>query len=102
MWEHGPTKFSTLSADELKGMLAAAPSHPRLQAAHQADLEEDFMLLASLPTEFDWRSASPACMSPVQDQGTTCGSCYAFSSAAMLAERYCIAYNQLEAPTLST
>ena len=63
--------------------------------------EEERSLIASLPEEFDWREARPECISDVQAQGS-CGSCYAFASAAMLAERNCISKGLTSAEVLST
>lgn len=50
-------------------------------------------LSSYLPEEFDWRNVSGQnFVSPVRDQGE-CGSCYAFSSLAMLESRLRIATN---------
>ena len=39
--------------------------------------------------EFNWRDKSPECIGPIEDQGN-CGSCWAFSSSGLLADRFCI------------
>ncbi|GFY38191.1 dipeptidyl peptidase 1 [Trichonephila inaurata madagascariensis] len=50
-------------------------------------------LFDSLPQEFDWRNVSGVnYVSPIRDQGG-CGSCYAFSSMAMLESRLRIQTN---------
>ena len=53
-----------------------------------------------LPSDFDWRQAKPHCLSPVQKQGS-CGSCYAFSTASMVADRHCIKTGGAHADALS-
>jgi C1A family cysteine protease len=54
--------------------------------------DADFQREASLPTSFDARTKWPSCVFPVRNQ-QSCGSCWAFSSSAMLEDRYCIASN---------
>lgn len=39
--------------------------------------------------EFNWHDKMPSCVGPIEDQGT-CGSCWAFSSSGLLADRFCI------------
>lgn len=39
---------------------------------------------------FDWREENPDCIQDIRDQGR-CGSCWAFSAAETLEDRYCIA-----------
>lgn len=42
-----------------------------------------------LPDNFSWREKMPECLGPIEDQGE-CGSCWAFSSSGLLADRFCI------------
>ena len=64
LWERGETKFSIMTTDELRKMLApgAVPLHPLLRSAAG---DEDKQIVASLPNEFDWRTERPECMSAV-------------------------------------
>ena len=39
--------------------------------------------------EFNWLDKSHNCIGPIEDQGN-CGSCWAFSSSGLLADRFCI------------
>jgi hypothetical protein len=55
---------------------------------------------ASIPTSFDWRTKNPACIGAVRSQ-LTCGSCWAFSSTSVLADRACIANKALAGAVLS-
>ena len=57
--------------------------------AQESEDEDDARIVAEMPTQFDWREERPECISEVQAQAS-CGSCYAFASAAMLAERSCL------------
>eukprot|EP00762_Andalucia_godoyi_P005116 ANDGO_03951.mRNA.1 Cathepsin B-like CP3 len=57
-------------------------------------------LLASLPSSFDYRSAHPHCVQYVMDQGD-CSSCWAFSAATSLSDRFCIAGNMTSPMFLS-
>ena len=43
----------------------------------------------TMPKSFDSRTQWPNCTSEIRDQGY-CGSCWAFSSAGFLTDRYCI------------
>lgn len=45
--------------------------------------------LLGLPLYFDARTEWPGCIGAVKDQAS-CGSCYAFSAASMLEDRFCI------------
>ena len=42
-----------------------------------------------LPVNFSWRDKTPTCMGEIQDQGE-CGSCWAFTAAGLLSDRFCI------------
>ena len=95
LWQRGTTKFTVMDESVLKQMLAPAhdtkgdlilkkADHPKLTASL-----EDQQIEANVPSFFDWRLSRSECISAVQAQGE-CGSCYAFASAAMLAERDCI------------
>ena len=46
----------------------------------------------TLPTSFDARTEWNSCIHGIRDQGS-CGSCWAFSSAALLEDRFCIHSN---------
>lgn len=44
---------------------------------------------AAIPNSFDARDEWPNCIHGIRNQGN-CGACWAFSSAAMLEDRFCI------------
>ena len=83
----------------MMGHIPLPQSHPMIRQAHEEFSEDEDK--EPLPSEFSWAESRPECISPIQDQGS-CGSCYAFSSAAMLAERHCITQNLDSAQLLST
>jgi len=41
---------------------------------------------------FNWLDKMPECIGEIEDQGE-CGACWAFSSAGLLADRFCIHSN---------
>lgn len=45
--------------------------------------------LQTIPTAFDSRTEWGTCIHPIRNQ-ESCGSCWAFASANMLADRFCI------------
>ena len=51
-----------------------------------AEIEE---IPSDLPRFWSWREQRPECMGPIENQGD-CGACWAFSSAGLLADRFCI------------
>ncbi|KAG2378884.1 hypothetical protein C9374_008032 [Naegleria lovaniensis] len=53
-----------------------------------------------LPASFDARTAWPRCVLPIRDQ-QSCGACWAFSSAYVLAQRLCVATGAKSYVTLS-
>ncbi len=48
------------------------------------------LLLESVPTNFDARTAFPGCVHDIRDQ-QQCGSCWAFAGSEVLSDRFCIA-----------
>jgi len=61
---------------------------------------DDHSGVEDLPTEFDSRKQWPKCAKEVRDQ-QHCGSCWAFSGAEVLTDRFCIASNGQIKETLS-
>nr|XP_033776468.1 cathepsin L1-like [Geotrypetes seraphini]XP_033776469.1 cathepsin L1-like [Geotrypetes seraphini]XP_033776471.1 cathepsin L1-like [Geotrypetes seraphini]XP_033776472.1 cathepsin L1-like [Geotrypetes seraphini] len=47
----------------------------------------------NIPEEVDWRKEN--CVNPVRNQGSYCGSCWAFATVAAIESRYCIKYKEL-------
>ncbi len=63
---------------------------------------EQLQQAAPTPESFDWRNVNGTnYVSPVRNQGK-CGSCYAFSSMAMLESRIRVLTNNRKKPVLST
>ncbi|KAM4748968.1 cathepsin L-like proteinase [Rhinophrynus dorsalis] len=46
-----------------------------------------------IPPNVDWRKSN--CVTPVKNQGTLCGSCWAFSTVGVIESRYCIKKHKL-------
>ncbi|CDW72069.1 cathepsin b [Stylonychia lemnae] len=57
-------------------------------------------IMNRLPYDLDNRKRYPDCVNPIRDQ-MKCGSCWAFSSTNMLAERICVATKGAKKPILS-
>ncbi|MEE6516430.1 hypothetical protein FKM82_025878, partial [Ascaphus truei] len=47
----------------------------------------------NIPEEVDWRKSK--CMNPVKNQGSFCGSCWAFATVGVIETRYCIKKKEL-------
>jgi len=100
-WKAGVnTRFANLTSTEAKRLLGVLPGKrpfvPRLGAA---DVDP-----ASLPTDFDARTAFTKCstiISQIRDQGP-CGSCWAFGGASAMSDRLCISTNGAVQVPLST
>ncbi|CAH8533455.1 unnamed protein product [Heterobilharzia americana] len=90
---------SLKSAGNVKSTL----SRPHSMLGRRTATEKVLSLTRNLPVEFDWVSPPEGLKSPVtpvRDQGS-CGSCYAFASAAALEARIRLASNFTEQPILS-
>ena len=54
--------------------------------------DDEFVTDDDLPRNFSWREKMPECLGHIEDQGD-CGSCWAFTSAGLLSDRFCIHTN---------
>lgn len=79
------SKFSNWTIGEIKGMLGThitnMNSIPGVDATHYA---------TDLPQNFSAFDKWPECQNPILDQAH-CGSCWAFSAAETLSDRFCVA-----------
>ncbi|KAM4677020.1 cathepsin K-like [Discoglossus pictus] len=48
---------------------------------------------ANIPEHVDWRDSK--CVSPARNQGSLCGSCWAFATVGVIESRYCIKNDEL-------
>ena len=65
-------------------------THRVKQASPSSDASSDDKY--DLPANFSWRDKFPSCLGSIEDQGE-CGSCWAFTSAGLLSDRFCIHTN---------
>lgn len=99
---HLGTSPASLGVDMLKSVAGSAMDvfHKFTSAAglSSKDKESTFHLKATgdaydesseFPESFSWRTKMPECIGPIEDQGE-CGSCWAFTSAGLLSDRFCI------------
>lgn len=90
------------STEELVRMAGGKKSRLASRPKPKEVDEETKRRAAALPEEFDWRNVDGVnYVSPVRDQGS-CGSCYIFSSMALLEARLRIATNNSERTVFST
>lgn len=84
-WQAGETSVSRLSKEERKKRLGLLEADlPERQRAAVASEGGTAPLLAETPASLDWRAANGMnYVSPVKNQGS-CGSCWAFATAAAL------------------
>ena len=82
-----PTELKNKIADMTNGFLQKQPAHPKVKSEE----EEDTIIRGDtrLPALYDIRKAYPECIAPVHDQ-KLCGAQWAFASAGMLSDRFCI------------
>lgn len=85
---YGVTKYADLSSEEF---LSKYANYVPLEHNNVANYTSS--LTASVPDKFDWTEVDGV-VNPVQDQGS-CGSCWAFGSAAALESAYAINHNIL-------
>ncbi|CAH8558955.1 unnamed protein product [Heterobilharzia americana] len=99
-------ELSKYTINELRnraGNVKSTLSRPHSMLSRRTATEKVLSLTRNLPVEFDWVSPPEGLKSPVtpvRDQGS-CGSCYAFASAAALEARIRLASNFTEQPILS-
>ena len=77
------------------GLKGSALEHHLQQASDALEVEasaDDWGLSSGIPASFSWREKMPECLGPIENQGE-CGACWAFASAGLLADRFCIHSN---------
>ncbi|XP_061433200.1 dipeptidyl peptidase 1-like [Lethenteron reissneri] len=94
--------YDGLSLGELTRRAGGRASRIHGRPKSSVVTEETRRLASTLPTSWDWRNVNGInYVSPIRNQGS-CGSCYSFSSMAMLEARIRILTNASQAPILST
>jgi len=82
LYQKGINKFTDMTRAELKSFRGYNSRMHRsmLGSPDQPCVDGQSLSSGALPTSVDWRTAKPAVVSPVKDQGS-CGSCWAFATA---------------------
>ncbi|KAE8617475.1 hypothetical protein XENTR_v10009085 [Xenopus tropicalis] len=66
---------------------------PREKSLNPVKAESYSYTSITIPKEVDWRKSN--CVTPVKNQGTFCGSCWAFATVGVMESRYCIRTKEL-------
>lgn len=86
-----PARFQNQTIAQVKRMMGTwMPGHPSYREPET--IKTEVTLGATVPTDFDVRTAFPQCsniVGHVRDQ-SSCGSCWAFGSTEAFNDRYCI------------
>ncbi|KAL9652553.1 hypothetical protein ABK040_000123 [Willaertia magna] len=76
---------------DIRGLFGARLSSPIVDNKEVNGIVDENIVKA-VPSSFDSRTQWPTCIHPIRNQ-QQCGSCWAFSASAALADRFCIASN---------
>jgi cathepsin L len=96
MYQKGINKFTDMTRSELKAFRGYNRNmHTSMLGADNPCVAgQPLPSVGALPTSVDWRTAKPAVVSPVKDQGN-CGSCWAFATAETVESSLAIATGNL-------
>jgi cathepsin L len=96
MYEKGINKFTDMTQAELKAFRGYnRKMHTTMLGADNPCVAGESLLRSvDPPASVDWRTAKPAVVSPVKDQGS-CGSCWAFATAETTESALAIATGNL-------
>uniref|UniRef100_A0AC34GAH5 Uncharacterized protein n=1 Tax=Panagrolaimus sp. ES5 TaxID=591445 RepID=A0AC34GAH5_9BILA len=91
----GVNKFSLMSTEEQQQFLGAMPAPPKPSTSTDETREKrsalDGLVSTVAPDAFDFRAYGK--ISPIRNQGQ-CGSCWAFTTAAVVESQYLLRFNQ--------
>jgi len=95
MYQKGVNKFTDMTRAELKSFRGYNRNmHTTMLGADNPCVAGEPLPRIDAPASVDWRTAKPAVVSPVKDQGS-CGSCWAFATAETVESSLAIATGNL-------
>ncbi|CAH2273507.1 cathepsin S-like [Pelobates cultripes] len=84
-------KFADMTAEDVKSKSCLIPKELPSKTSEVPQMR--YRNNVNIPQEVDWRKTK--CVTPVKDQGSLCGSCWAFAAVGAIETRLCLKNDEL-------